>query len=116
MPESVLFVPKLTIAAPSRGCLPYIFPELLPPPRVGSLFSISDKHGLPNYLAWATILRGWTLAERGCASEGISEMQDGLIALQATGEQTSSAYHLTVLVLLCHKIKPRTRGTQAEQR
>ncbi len=35
MPESASFVPKLTLATPSRGGLPYIFPELLPPPRIG---------------------------------------------------------------------------------
>jgi hypothetical protein len=33
MPESAGFVPKLTLATPSRGCLPYIFPELLPLPH-----------------------------------------------------------------------------------
>jgi hypothetical protein len=34
MPESAGFVPKLTLATPSRGCLPYIFPELLPLPLI----------------------------------------------------------------------------------
>src|ERR1700756_1658065 len=34
MPESLDFVPTLTLATPSRGCLPYIFPELLPLPRL----------------------------------------------------------------------------------
>jgi predicted ATPase len=80
--------------------------------RVQSLISISEKHGLPNYLAWATILRGWTVSQRGCHSEGISEMHDGLIALQATGEQTSSAYHLTVLVEQCHKSGRMAQGSQ----
>lgn len=54
-------------------------------------------HELPDYSAWATILRGWTVAERGYRQEGIAYMKQGLIALQATGERTSSAYHLTVL-------------------
>ena len=34
MPESAGLVPKLTLATLSRGCLPYIFPELLPLPQI----------------------------------------------------------------------------------
>jgi hypothetical protein len=33
MPESAGFVPRYTLATPFRGCLPYIFPGLLPLPH-----------------------------------------------------------------------------------
>jgi hypothetical protein len=37
--ESAGFVPKHTLATPSGGCLPYIFPVLLPPPQNLESFS-----------------------------------------------------------------------------
>ena len=64
---------------------------------VATLISISAEQGLPNYLAWGTILRGWTLAESGYRQEGITQMRQGLVALRATGERVSSAYHLTLI-------------------
>lgn len=45
----------------------------------------SVREGLPYYVARATVLRGWTLAEQGHTRQGIAEIREGLAAFEATG-------------------------------
>ncbi len=42
----------------------------------------STEHGFRYYLAWAEVLRGWSLAIRGASEEGITEIHRGIGALQ----------------------------------
>ena len=42
--------------------------------------AVSAEHGLADFLAWATTLRGWAVAEQGRPEEGIVQIQEGLIA------------------------------------
>jgi class 3 adenylate cyclase/predicted ATPase len=49
------------------------------------VITLSVEHGLPDYLAWATCLRGWAMAERGNSEEGIAQIQEGLAARRTTG-------------------------------
>lgn len=47
--------------------------------------ALSSEQGFPLYLAWGTILRGWTLAEAGNHEEGIARIREGLADYEATG-------------------------------
>ena len=48
---------------------------------------LSTEQGFPYWLAWATILQGWALAEQGQEEEGIAQMRQGLATYQATGAE-----------------------------
>jgi len=52
-------------------------------------------------LAWATSLRGWTMAEQGHNEEGIAQIQEGLAASRATGAELWRPYHLCLLAEAC---------------
>jgi class 3 adenylate cyclase/predicted ATPase len=47
--------------------------------------ALSTEQGFPFWLAWASVLRGWALAEQGQHQAGIAQMREGLSAHQATG-------------------------------
>ena len=47
--------------------------------------AISQEHGFALWLAWATVLRGWVLANQGRAEEGITQVRHGLDAFRGTG-------------------------------
>ena len=49
--------------------------------------ALSAEHGLTDFLAMATVLRGWAMAEQGRHEEGIAQIQEGLAALRATGAE-----------------------------
>jgi predicted ATPase len=59
--------------------------------------TLSTEHGFSSYLAVATILRGWALAEQGQAAEGIAQMCQGLTAHRATGAKLWQRYFLALL-------------------
>jgi predicted ATPase len=59
--------------------------------------TLSTEQGFTQYLAQATILRGWTLVEEGRGEEGIAQMRQGLVAYQATGAQAGQPYFLALL-------------------
>jgi hypothetical protein len=60
---SAAFVLKLMLATPSRGSLPYIFPELLPLPQLGQMrsFLYGNQQGFIERLARFTA-RPWHLS------------------------------------------------------
>src|SRR5262249_14686354 len=45
-----------------------------------ALIGLAAEQGLPTYLAGGSVLRGWTLSERGQADEGIAQIRQGLAA------------------------------------
>jgi predicted ATPase len=59
--------------------------------------ALSAEHGLTDWLAWATTLRGWAMAEQGRHEEGIAQLQEGLAASRATGAELLRPYHLCLL-------------------
>jgi class 3 adenylate cyclase/predicted ATPase len=65
------------------------------------LIVLSAEHGLTERLAWATSLRGWTMAEQGHNEEGIAQIQEGLAASRATGAELWRPYHLCLLAEAC---------------
>jgi predicted ATPase len=53
--------------------------------HVEELLALSTEHGLPFYLAWATVLRGASLTALGQGLEGLSLITRGIAAVRATG-------------------------------
>jgi predicted ATPase len=58
---------------------------------------IASEQGFSFWLAGATVMRGWALAEEGAAAEGIAQMREGLSAWEATGSVTYRTYYLALL-------------------
>jgi adenylate cyclase len=59
--------------------------------------TLCTEHSMAYYLAWATIMQGWALAEQGRLQEGIIQVQQGLTAFQATGGRLRLPYYLALL-------------------
>ncbi|HKR47727.1 MAG TPA: adenylate/guanylate cyclase domain-containing protein [Paraburkholderia sp.] len=62
-----------------------------------ALITLSIEEGLPYWLAWGNILRGWALTEREGPLEGIALMRDGLTAVRAAGGEDQRSYFLALL-------------------
>jgi class 3 adenylate cyclase/predicted ATPase len=60
--------------------------------------AVCTEHRIAPHLAAAgSILRGWAIALRGQAVEGIAEIRDGLAAVQPTGVRIRRPYYLALL-------------------
>ena len=59
--------------------------------------ALCTEHRIAYYLAWATIIQGWALAEQHRREEGLTQMQQGLTAFQATGGRLRLPYYLALL-------------------
>jgi len=66
-----------------------------------SLIALSAEHRFPHWLAWATTLRGWAMAEQGSKEEGIALIREGLAGSRATGAELNRPYFLTLLAGAC---------------
>jgi class 3 adenylate cyclase/predicted ATPase len=62
-----------------------------------AVIALSAEHGLTDYLAFATSLRGCAIAEQGCNEEGIAQIQEGLTASRASGVELWRPYFLCQL-------------------
>jgi predicted ATPase len=65
--------------------------------------ALSAEHGLTDWLAWATSLRGWAMAEQGRSEEGNAHIQEGLAATRATGADLWRPYFLCLLAEACRE-------------
>jgi predicted ATPase len=59
--------------------------------------TLAREHGFAYWLAFGTILRGWSLAIQGQRQEGHAQLHGGLNAWRATGSGNSGPYFLTLL-------------------
>jgi len=59
--------------------------------------ALSIEHGLTDWLAWATTLRGWAMAAQGRYEEGIVQMEQGLASSCAAGAELLRPYFLCLL-------------------
>jgi adenylate cyclase len=62
--------------------------------------SLCTEHGFPYYLAWAEVLRGWSLAAAGAYGQGISDIRRGVEALQGKAGARLS-YYRSLLAEAC---------------
>jgi len=49
------------------------------------VIALCVEHGFPGWLAMATSVRGWAMAEQGRNEEGIAQIEEGLAAARTTG-------------------------------
>lgn len=59
--------------------------------------ALCREHGFAHLLAAGNILRGWALVAQGHKAEGVSQTQQGLAALQATGALIGRPLYLAAL-------------------
>jgi predicted ATPase len=65
----------------------------------------STEQGFTYWLAEATILKGWTLAEAGQGAEGLTQMCEGLAASAATGARLWRLYYLALMAETHSKVE-----------
>jgi DNA-binding SARP family transcriptional activator/predicted ATPase len=65
--------------------------------QADAAIALSREHGLDFWLAMATVVRGWALAEAGEIQVGINAMREGIAAFQATGSIFTQPYFLALL-------------------
>jgi adenylate cyclase len=58
---------------------------------------LATEQELPQWGAYASIYRGWALAEQGHAIEGIAEIERGLALSRATGAEAARPWFLSAL-------------------
>jgi DNA-binding winged helix-turn-helix (wHTH) protein len=59
--------------------------------------AFSIEQGLPQTLAWGTVMRGWALADRGNARKSIAQILESLAALRAMGAEVGRPTFLAML-------------------
>jgi predicted ATPase len=55
------------------------------------------EHDFAYYRAWAMIIQGWCLRRREQPEAGVTQLQEGLTALRATGGEVRLSYYLALL-------------------
>jgi predicted ATPase len=65
--------------------------------RAEAAIRLATEQGFPFYMAFSSILRGWALAQRGQAREGLEQMHQSMQAFRATGGEILRAYCLALL-------------------
>lgn len=59
--------------------------------------TLCTEHGLTQWFAGGTIVRGWTLVMQGQGEAGLVHMRQGLTAHEASGSQIALPYFLALL-------------------
>ncbi len=62
---------------------------------------VSEAHGLANWTAMATVLRGWALTEQGQAAEGLAQLSEGIAVWRAMGWAHFTPYFLALQAEAC---------------
>jgi predicted ATPase len=65
--------------------------------RANAAAALCTQYGFSYYLAWTSIIRGWSLAESGAAQEGVEQIQHGLTTLADQGAGLRGPYYQTLL-------------------
>jgi predicted ATPase len=58
---------------------------------------VAQEQGFPLWMAYGSMLRGWTLVQQGQARVGIEQIIQSSIAFRATGAELTRPYHLALL-------------------
>ncbi len=69
--------------------------------------ALAREHGFAALLSAGTIRQGWAFAEQGQEEEGLSYMQQGLTARQATGAELAQPYFLALQAEVYGKLGQR---------
>ena len=69
--------------------------------RAAEASGICGKYGFTYYLAWTHILTGWATAAEDDPAAGLSRLQEGLVALKATGAELRLPFYQGLLAEAC---------------
>jgi predicted ATPase len=72
--------------------------------------ALSNEHGFPLQLGWGLMSRGWTLAARGRAQEGLAFLTEALSAIRGTGAVAITPWTLTMLAEANFKLRRPVTG------
>jgi predicted ATPase len=75
--------------------------------------ALSEEHGIENWLAMGTLMRGWAVAMQGQPVEGIREMLSVLDAMRAVGAQIAVPWFLGLLAEVYEKVGEWQEGLAA---
>jgi predicted ATPase len=79
-----------------------------------SLIALCAEYGITNWLAVATIVRGWAIAEQGRTPEGIAQIQEALANTRAIGwSEMYVPYSLSLLAEACGETGRLDEGLSA---
>jgi predicted ATPase len=76
-------------------------------------FALSTEHGVPLFLAWSTIFRGWVLTEQGQGEEGVAQICQGLAAYRPNGGGGFRPHFLALLAGAYGKVGQTEEGLSA---
>src|SRR5262249_35147290 len=62
------------------------------------LIALSSEHGITAQLAYAVLLRGWSLSQQGRHEEGLAQMKEGLATLRANRMNLGYPYQLSMVI------------------
>jgi predicted ATPase len=75
--------------------------------------ALATEHGIPQWAAYGTSLRGWTLAMQGQGEEGLAQIRQGIAAWRATGAAVFVPYLSTLLAEVSAHLGHAEDGLQA---
>jgi predicted ATPase len=78
-----------------------------------AVMTLATEQGFPVWLALGTIFRGSALAEQGQVEEGIAQMQQGLAACRAIGNELGRPHYLVLLAEAYGKVGQVEEGLTA---
>jgi predicted ATPase/class 3 adenylate cyclase len=64
--------------------------------RSRRVLELASEKGIAHYIAWANMWLGWVLVVRGERDAGLAKVEEGLVALRATGSQYHIPHRLAV--------------------
>jgi predicted ATPase len=66
-----------------------------------ALIALSAEHRITGFLPFATVPRGWAMAQQGRHEEGIVQIKEGLAGIRAIGSEVSWPGYLCLLAEAC---------------
>jgi TOMM system kinase/cyclase fusion protein len=75
--------------------------------------ALATEHGIPQWAAYGTSLRGWALALQGQGEEGLAQIRQGIAAWRATGAAVFVPYLHTLLADVSAHLGRTEDGLQA---
>jgi predicted ATPase len=96
--------PSLALAEDFLGCLhQYRREARAAQANADNVIALSAEQGLTDWLAWATALRGWAIAEQGHHEAGTAQIEESLAERRAKGAELYRPYYLCLLAEACLK-------------
>jgi class 3 adenylate cyclase/predicted ATPase len=81
--------------------------------RADALIALSAEREFPFWSAFGSILRGWAVAQRGRATEGIARIREGLASFRTGGGGVGIPWALLLLAEACAKAGQTEEGLTA---